>query len=135
MTETPTPETPESSSSDTPTPASPPSEPSSNNTIMCILSYLWLLALVPLLAETNDSEVQWHAKHGIVLMVGEIVLWIALTILSQIPGIGVIFGCGLAPLIWLLILVIHIIAIVKAVKGERLMIPVITEYANRWHEG
>ena len=94
MPETPTPETPESSSNDTPTPASPPSEPSSNRTIMFILSYLWLLALVPLLAETGDSEVQWHAKHGIVLMVGEIVLWIALTILSQIPGIGIIFGCG-----------------------------------------
>ena len=30
---------------------------SSNRTIMIILSYLWLLALVPLLVEKNDREV------------------------------------------------------------------------------
>ena len=45
---------------------------------MIVLSYLWLLALVPLLVEKEDNEVQWHAKHGIVLMVAEIVLWIAI---------------------------------------------------------
>ena len=50
---------------------------------MIVLSYLWLLALVPLLVEKEDKEVQWHAKHGIVLMVAEIVLWIALWIVHD----------------------------------------------------
>ena len=36
---------------------------------MIVLSYLWPLALVPLLVEKEDAEIQWHAKHGIVLMV------------------------------------------------------------------
>ena len=45
---------------------------------MIVLAYLWPLALVPLLVEKNDPEVQWHAKHGIVLMVAELVLLFAL---------------------------------------------------------
>ena len=62
------------------TDATTPGAQSSNRGIMIVLSYLWLLALVPLLVEKEDKEVQWHAKHGIVLMVAEIVLWIAVTI-------------------------------------------------------
>ena len=64
-------------------PPHPPS-PSDKTAIMIVLSYLWLLALVPLLVEKEDKKVQWHAKHGIVLMLAEIVLWIAITIVTVI---------------------------------------------------
>src|SRR3954449_5072929 len=47
---------------------------SSNRGVMIVLAYLWPLALVPLLLEKNDAEVQWHAKHGLVLMIAELVL-------------------------------------------------------------
>jgi len=42
------------------------------------------LALIPLLTEKDDKDVQWHAKHGIVLMVAEIGFWIVFTILTNI---------------------------------------------------
>ena len=64
----------------------PGSAPSNNRNVMIVLSYLWLLALVPLLTEKDDKEVQWHAKHGIVLMLAEIVFWIALTIVQMALG-------------------------------------------------
>ena len=54
---------------------------------MIVLAYLWLLALVPLLVEKNDPEVQWHAKHGLVLMAAEVILWIALGIVSTLLGV------------------------------------------------
>ena len=60
--------------------ATPGSAPSSNRNVMIVLSYLWLLALVPLLTEKDDKEVQWHAKHGLVLMVAELFLWIVISI-------------------------------------------------------
>ena len=70
--------------------ATPGSAPSSNRNVMIVLSYLWLLALVPLLTEKDDKEVQWHAKHGLVLMVAELFLWIAISVvLGAIP----VFGC------------------------------------------
>ena len=66
------------------TEATPSGTPSSNRGVMIVLSYLWILALVPLLTEKEDEEVRWHAKHGIVLMVAEIAFWIVFTILTNI---------------------------------------------------
>lgn len=125
------------------TPPPPPTTPpppsggsqSSNRGLMIALSYLWLLCLVPLLVEKDDKEVQWHARHGLVLMLAEIVLWIGLAVLSMILGmITGGLGCLLAPLqliLWLVVLVIHIMAIVKGVNGQRLILPGISQYADK----
>lgn len=99
---------------------------------MFILSYLGILALVPLLVEKDDAEIQWHAKHGIVLLVFWIIVYIILMILEFIPGVGWILGCALLPFVWLAMVVIHIICIVKAVQGSRFRLPVISDYADRW---
>ena len=116
-------------------PASPGAV-SSNRNIMIVLSYLWLLALVPLLVEKEDKEVQWHAKHGVVLMVAEIVLWIAVTIVSMILGmVSVALGCVVSLLtfgLWIGILVVHVMAIIKGINGGRFLIPGVSEYASRF---
>jgi uncharacterized membrane protein len=118
------------------TDATTPGAQSSNKGIMIVLSYLWLLALVPLLVEKEDKEVQWHAKHGIVLMVGEIVLWIAVTIVSFIlSSMSLALGCVVTLLtfgLWLGILVVHVLCIVKGVNGQRFLIPGVSEYASRF---
>lgn len=119
----------------TPPPSTPPpseGQPSPNRTIMLVLSYLGILALVPLLVEKDDPEVQWHAKHGIVLLVSWIILYIVLALLEFVPGVGWILGCALLPFVSLAILVVHIVCIVKALQGSRLRIPIISEYADRW---
>ena len=122
-----------------PPPSNPPSQADSNRTVMIILSYLWVLALIPFLVEKNDTEVRWHAKHGLVLTAAEFALWIAIwivtLILAPIPGLGIIAGCltgVLGLLIWLAIIVVHIIAMVKGVKGERLVLPVVSQYADKF---
>ena len=119
-----------------PTPAG---APSGNRTIMIVLSYLGLLALIPLLVEKNDKEVQWHAKHGLVLLVAEvaffIVYWILMMIITNIPFLGCIAGI-VAGLLWFVvvigILVIHIMCIVKGVNGQRFTLPYVSEYADRF---
>src|SRR5918997_535312 len=107
--------------------------PSSNRTVMIILSYLWLLALVPLLVEKEDREVQWHAKHGLVLMLAEVIFWIVVTFLQVI--LGAILGCfvGLiSMLLWIGILILHILAIIKGVNGQRLIVPEVSQYADKF---
>ena len=119
-----------------PTPAA---APSGNRTIMIVLSYLGLLALIPLLVEKNDKEVQWHAKHGLVLLVAEvaffIVYWILMMIIANIPFLGCIGGL-VGGLLWFVIvigiLVIHIMCIVKGVNGQRFTLPYISEYADKF---
>lgn len=107
---------------------------SPNRTIMIVLSYLWILAVVPLVAEKEDREVQWHAKHGLVLLVAEIALWIVLSILSvATAGIDCgLTGCALQWLVSVAVLVVRIVAIVKGVNGQRLIIPGLSDFANRF---
>ncbi len=111
---------------------SPPSGVSQNRTIMVVLAYLWILGLIPLLVEKDDAEVQWHAKNGLVLTAVEIAAWVLFSVISTLlPFIG----CLLAfiPLILGLgLLILRILLIVKGVNGERMRLPVLTDYAERW---
>jgi len=95
---------------------------------MIVLSYLWLLALVPLMLEKQDTEVQWHAKHGLVLFGAEFFAFMALSILSVLSG-GL--GCLLLPLAQLGVLVLHVVCIAKGLQGERFLIPGLSDYANK----
>jgi len=116
-----------------PPPPSGSSVPSSNRNVMILLSYLWLLALIPLVVEKDDKEVQWHAKHGLVLMGAELLFGVVFNILVFM--MGSVLGClvGLfGPIIFLVIVIVHVIAIIKGINGQRLIIPGISQYADRF---
>lgn len=105
----------------------------SDRTLMVALAYLWVLALIPLLTKKDDSEVQWHAKNGVVLLGAEIAVWIAFMVIGWAFRNSVL-GCGLATIqcvVWLAFLALHIFAIVKAVGGGRLRIPVVSDFADK----
>jgi len=118
-------------------PMAPPPPPpgaapaSSNRSLMLILSYLGLLALIPLLVEKEDSEVQWHAKNGLVFFGAYLVLWFALMAAHFVPFLG----CLLIPVHFLAFIgfvVITIMGIVKAMNGERFIIPGLSDLANKF---
>jgi uncharacterized membrane protein len=112
-----------------PTGTTPPTGTvSPNRGIMLVLAYLGILAVIPLVVEKNDPEVQWHAKHGIVLLVAEILLGIVIAMISHVLPFA---GCVLW-MVWPLILILHIVMIVKAVNGQRLLIPGLSEFADRF---
>ena len=127
----------------TPTPEATPPSPqpeaggggggaeSSNRTLMIVLSYLGLLALIPLLMEKDDQEVQWHAKHGLVLFGAWVVLGLVMSVLSAVP----VLGC-LTILVSLFLpiaaLVVHIICIVKGINGDRFLIPGLSDFADKF---
>ena len=112
-----------------PPPPSAPSGSGSPNVVMVILSYLGILALIPFLVEKDDKEVQWHAKHGLVLLVGEFALFIVLSVLGAISA-GL--GCLLWPLVILALIAIHVMCIVKGVNGDRFIIPGVSQYADKF---
>ena len=89
-----------------------------------------------LLVEKDDNEVQWHSKHGLVLFGAEVILWIFLTIVSFVasmvfPPLGCIFTI-IYLVLALGILIFHIMCMVKGVNGERLTIPVVSDFADRF---
>jgi uncharacterized membrane protein len=100
---------------------------------MVVLAYLWILALIPLLAKKDDREVQWHAKNGLVILGTEIILWLLLTVLGFVMPSEIGCGLGIAQCaVWIGFLVIRIIAIVKGVGGQRFRVPVISDFADKF---
>jgi uncharacterized membrane protein len=119
-----------------PPPPPPPAAPagaqaSSNRSLMVVLAYLWLLALVPLLTEKDDREVQWHAKHGLVLFIAEIAAWAVYWVVTMIPGVGCLM-LFVAPVIALGFIVLRVVCIMKGVNGERFIIPGVSEFADKF---
>ena len=117
-----------------PTGPAGPGSVSPNRTIMIVLSYLGILAVIPLVAEKEDREVQWHAKHGLVLLVAEIIISVIISIVGGMVSFADAgcSGCMASSLFWVVVLVVHILAIVKGVNGQRLIIPGLSDFANRF---
>jgi uncharacterized membrane protein len=111
-------------------------EVSPNRGVMIVLAYLWPLALVPLLLEKRDPDLQWHAKHGLVLMIAELLLlvgYIAVTSLVSLAALGL--GSVLVILLvfgWIGILTLHVVAILKGVRGSRFIVPGLSHYPDRF---
>jgi uncharacterized membrane protein len=98
---------------------------------MLILAYLGPLSLVPIMVEKEDAEVQWQAKNGLVLfgafavvcmvfLFFSVVVPIATCLYTLFMGFVLCFYCALI-----------VIGIAKALRGERLVVPVLTELARR----
>ena len=114
----------------------PDVEASPNRGVMTVLAYLWPLALVPLLLEKQDPEVQWHAKHGLILMIAELILLFVYIVGTSIVSLATL-GLGCVLLVFVVfglvaVFALHVAAIVKGLGGGRLIIPGLSEYANRF---
>jgi hypothetical protein len=110
--------------------------PASNRGLMIVLAYLWPLAIVPLVLEKDEPEIQWHAKHGLVLMIAELIVLLGFTMVTSLVSLATFgLGCALSIFvifIWIAILAVHAIAIAKGLAGTRLIVPGVSEYANRF---
>lgn len=122
------------------TPPPPPPPPggsgygapaSGDRTLMLVLSYLWLLSLVPLFTKKDDSDIQWHAKNGFVLAVVmtavQIVFWILGYFFPVFTCLISFVPCAIS----VGYLVLTIICIVKAINKERFRLPILTDYAEK----
>lgn len=91
------------------------------NKVMGILSYIFILWLVPLLAAPQSKFARVHANQGLVLFLADLVCGVIGFVLNLIPLVGGILG-------WLLgvvILVLMILGIVNAATGKAKELPLI----------
>ena len=107
-----------------------------NRAALFVLAYMWPLAFIPWLLAKDDADLQWHAKHGLVLMAAEVAAFLALAIVMQLllaVTFGVVFLVSLVfVFLWAGGLALHVFAIVRALNGYRLIIPGVSEYASRF---
>ncbi len=98
------------------------------DTAMCVLSYLGLLALIPLFVKKDDPFIQWHAKQGLLFSIAVFVVMVVISVLAAVVASAI----GLLNIVvWLAWLGITIVCIMKAVKGEKFAIPVISDFIGK----
>jgi len=102
------------------------------SSFLLILAYIPLLSLIPLLARNSSREVRWHAKNGLLLFGGVVVIGIVLTVLGiLVPALGCLYGLGMF-LVAFAYAIVVILAVVKALQGERLFVPGVSTYVERF---
>ena len=93
-----------------------------NNRVISVIAYLWIFCVIPLVARKSSPYAQFHAKQGVVLALA----WFAVWIIGVIPILGwLVFFFGS-----LILLVVNLIAIIKAWHGERWKIPYLYDYVK-----
>lgn len=91
------------------------------NKLLAAIAYLWILCFVPLLLKKDSKFAYEHGKQGLVMFIvgllGMFVFWI--------PLIGW--------LLWLVVVILNIVAIIKALQGEFWEIPLFGQFRNKFN--
>lgn len=91
-----------------------------DNKILSILAYINILFLVPLLAAPNSKFARFHANQGLVLFLAELIA----SVVCSVPFLGWIAGGVMS----VIVVVLAILGIVAAAKGEMKELPIIGKY-------
>ncbi len=94
------------------------------NKVISIFAYLSWLVIIPLIAGKDSKFARFHCNQGIVLAIAEIVCYVAIGILSNIPFVGFIFSIA-GSILGLVSLVFAILGIINVVNGKAKELPLI----------
>ncbi|MBP7056311.1 MAG: hypothetical protein KBB52_05630 [Candidatus Omnitrophica bacterium] len=88
-----------------------------------LLSYLWILCLIPLLLKKDNKFALFHAKQGLVLFIAELV----------VGFVGVIPFLGWAVLFFgtLLFGILSLVGVVQVLMGNYWKMPVVGDAAEK----
>lgn len=100
--------------------------PSENERLAAMVSYLWILFVIPLFLARESKFVQFHAWQGMVLTVGAHLFLIVFGGLFHIFQMSIV-----ATFLHILVLVVYIMGGVAAYTGKWLRIPLIFPISDR----
>jgi uncharacterized membrane protein len=83
----------------------------------------WLTGIIFLLMEKDNKTVRFHAMQSILTFLP---LTIISVVIGMIPFIGII-----SLLIWLVMVILWLVLIIKTFQGEKFMVPVVGEMAEK----
>ncbi len=84
----------------------------------------WITGIVFLVLEKENKFVKFHAMQSLVTF---LVLFVVSLVIGMIPFVGVI----ISPLIGLLGLILWILLMYTAFKGERFKLPIVGDFAEK----
>lgn len=90
---------------------------------LCYVPFVgWIAGIIFLVIEKN-AEVRFNAAQGLVLMAG---IWALMFLL----GATIILAI-LTPLVWIASLILEIVLVVKAYKGQKVVLPLIGPWSEK----
>jgi uncharacterized membrane protein len=99
---------------------------------LLILCYAGPLGVLPLLMARTDRSTRWHAKNGLLLFAMLAAIGVAATLVGiAAPSLSCIYGITMLAA-GTAYGVVAVLAIVKALGGERLCVAGISRYADRF---
>jgi uncharacterized membrane protein len=105
--------------------------PSPTRAWLLVLAYLAVFGFIPLVA-SRDREARWHARNGLLLFGVVLVTSVAATVVGILfPALSCLYAVAML-IVSLMYVGIVLLAIVKAIQGQRLMIPGVSPYASRF---
>ena len=113
------------------TPAAPiGKETVESKTLMAVLAYIGILVLIPYFSgdAKKDEFIKFHTQQGMVLFVIEVALFILSVLISMAIPIFDIFGT----LIGFGLLILSVLGIVNAAKGEKKELPLVGAYGKKF---
>lgn len=94
----------------------------SNSTVMCILSYLGILAFIPYFTQKDNAFINWHSRQGLFITAIAIVISIGLSFLSMMPMVG--WLASIASLLFSLgFLGLCVFCMIQACNGKKWPVP------------
>jgi len=98
-------------------------EKETNDSVFAVISYLWILCLVPIILKKESEFVKFHARQGLMLFILEL----GFGIISILPLIGDFISllgtliCG----------IFSLVCIVQVLMGNKWEVPIIGEWAKK----
>ena len=83
----------------------------------------WLSGFLVLFLEKDNEFVKFHAMQSIVVFLG-------LTVIAFVVGMLPVIGFVVAPIISLLSMLLWLLLVLKAYKGERYKLPIAGDFAE-----
>ena len=89
--------------------------------VFAILSYLFILCIIPLILRKDNDFVLSHSKQGLVIFVAEVGVFI----------LSIIWGEGFLKLGLFVLSVLSFIGIIAVLRGQYIELPVVASIADK----
>ena len=116
---------PSSPGSATPQTGAPVVTGAQNTTLMSVLAYIGILVVIPYLMAKDDPIVKFHIKQGLVLVVIEIAVWVAGSMIYMLAPVLMLVN--------LAALVLSIIGIVNVIQGNQKELPFVGQFSKHFN--
>ena len=116
---------PSSGGSAAPQTGAPVATGTQNTTLMSVLAYIGILVVIPYLMAKDDPIVKFHIKQGLVLVVIEIAVWVAGSMIYMLAPVLMLVN--------LATLVLSIIGIVNVIQGNQKELPFVGQFSKHFN--